>query len=256
MKNLKFALVFIILFASISFSFGWGAVGHKIVADVAKSYVGKDIQDSVNKYLGDMTWESASTWMDEMRSNHQYDYFKAWHYLDLEKGDKYDDTLAKGNNIIVQLKKAINNLTNRKNLSKDDIHFNLLVLIHLMGDFHMPLHVGYGVDKGGNTIKVTFNGKATNLHHIWDSDIIEYKKITYDVIESLLTKETKQQLKEITDGDIISWFNQTRKYLDTVYSYTDTISEDYINKCYPIIESQLLYAGVRLGFELNNIFKK
>ena len=75
MRKFKLGLLVVLLFTSISFSFGWGAVGHKIVADVAKSYVGKDIQDSVNKYLGDMTWESASTWMDEMRSNHQYDYF-------------------------------------------------------------------------------------------------------------------------------------------------------------------------------------
>jgi hypothetical protein len=256
MKKLKFTLIFILLFKIASFSYGWGAVGHKIVADVAKSYVGKNIQDSVNKYLGDMSWESASTWMDEQRGNSKYDFMKEWHYLDLEKGQKYDSTNAKGNNVILQLQKAINNLMNRKKLTNEEINFNLKVLFHLMGDSHQPLHVGYGVDKGGNTIKVTFNGKSANLHHIWDSDIIEYKNITYNSIEGLLSKLSKRRIKKITDGDIIKWFENTRKYLDSVYSYTDVISEDYINKSASIIETQLLDAGVRLGSTLNIIFKK
>jgi hypothetical protein len=256
MKKLKFLLIFTLLFKAISFSYGWGATGHNIVADVAKSYVAKDIQDSVNKYFGDMTWESASTWMDEIKSNHQYDYMKVWHYLDMEKGEKYDDTIAKGNNVIVQLQKAISNLMNKSKLTKDEINFNLKILFHLMGDFHQPLHVGYGVDKGGNTIKVTFNGKSTNLHHIWDSDIIEYKKITFDNIKKLLSKLSQHKINKITEGDIMKWMVQTRNYLDAVYSYTPVISEDYINKSYTIIENQLLYAGIRLGYTLNNIFKK
>jgi hypothetical protein len=256
MKRLRFLLIFILLLKVVSLSFGWGAVGHRLVAEVAKNSVGKNTQDSVEKYLGSMSWENAATWMDEIKSNSKYDYMKPWHYLDLDKGEQYDNSNAGGNNVVVQLQKAIDNLKNKSKLTKDEINFNLKVLFHLMGDFHQPLHVGYGVDKGGNTIKVTFKGKSTNLHHVWDSDIIEYQDITYKQILDILSKMSKEDIKKITKGTIIEWMTDTRKLLDFVYSFTNNdISSDYIVKASTVIENQLIYAGVRLGSELDDIFK-
>jgi hypothetical protein len=43
-------------------------------------------------------------------------------------------------------------------------------LIHFIGDCHQPLHIGYASDEGGNTINVSWFGKKTNLHSVWDSD--------------------------------------------------------------------------------------
>lgn len=44
---------------------------------------------------------------------------------------------------------------------------------HLLADLHQPLHVGFGEDRGGNTIKVYWrsNTKGTNLHRLWDGDL-------------------------------------------------------------------------------------
>lgn len=256
MRKIKFISIFILLSNTISFCYGWGKQGHQIIVEVAKNYVSKNIQDSVQKYLGNMTWESASTWMDEMRSNSQYDYIKTWHYLDMEKGTKYNDTIANGNNVVNQLQLAINNLKNRAKLTKEEINFNLKVLFHLIGDIHQPLHVGYGVDKGGNTIKVTFNGKPTNLHHVWDTDIIEYKNITLKDIRDLLSKTSERRLKEISNVSIVECMEQNRKLLAPVYSYSNIITDDYINKSEPLIEEQLLFAGIRLGKILNDVFNK
>jgi len=87
-RILRFALVLILFFNITSFSYGWGRVGHNIIVEVAKSYASNSVRDSVSKYLGDMTWESASTWMDELRGNSQYDFMKQWHYINVEKGNK------------------------------------------------------------------------------------------------------------------------------------------------------------------------
>jgi len=43
--------------------------------------------------------------------------------------------------------------------------------VHFMGDMHMPLHLT-GRDRGGNSDTVTFDGRKTNLHSVWDSFII------------------------------------------------------------------------------------
>jgi len=254
-KNLKFTLfVFFVLGLSTT-SFGWGKVGHHIIVEIAKGYVSKDVQDSVNKYLGDMTWDAASTWMDELRGNAQYDYMKQWHYINIEKGNQYDTTIENGNNVVKQLEIAINNLKNRSKFTKEEINLNIKVLFHLMGDLHQPLHVGYGIDRGGNSIKLTFNGKQLSLHRVWDTDIIEYKKLTVEGIQGMIDKTSHRKIRKMVKGNPVFWLNQSRTTLDVVYSYTDVISEDYINKSYPIIENLLMEGGLRLGNVLNEIFK-
>jgi len=47
----------------------------------------------------------------------------------------------------------------------------LKFLIHFMGDLHMPLHLT-GRDRGGNSDKVLFNHRQTNLHSVWDGLLI------------------------------------------------------------------------------------
>ncbi|KAJ7502447.1 phospholipase C/P1 nuclease domain-containing protein, partial [Mycena galericulata] len=47
----------------------------------------------------------------------------------------------------------------------------LKFLIHFMGDMHMPLHLT-GRDRGGNSDKVLFGGRQTNLHSLWDGLLI------------------------------------------------------------------------------------
>jgi hypothetical protein len=255
MKLLRFVLVFVLLFNITSFSYGWGKVGHHIIVEVAKDYISKNVQDSVTKYLGDMTWESASTWMDELRGDAKYDYMKKWHYINIDKGNHYDTTIENGNNVVKQLEIAISNLKNKSKLTKEEINLNIKVLFHLMGDLHQPLHVGYGNDRGGNDVKVTYNAKVFNLHRIWDTDVIESQKNTTENVLDLLSKTSHRKLKKMAKGDIVQWFDQTRVLLDLAYTYPDVISDEYINKCYPVIENQLLLGGVRLGKILNEVFK-
>jgi hypothetical protein len=82
-----------------------------------------------------------------------------------------------------------------------------------------------------------------------------YKNITFKDVENLLSTLSTDSIQKINSGSIIQWLSQTRKLLSVVYSYSFMISDDYINKCYPIIENQLLLAGVRLGSILENVFK-
>ena len=73
MKKLPLLLLFLTLRFS---SFAWGPLGHNIIAEIAMDNLDKSVKDSVQKYLGDMTIEQASTWMDDMRKDHSYDYMK------------------------------------------------------------------------------------------------------------------------------------------------------------------------------------
>jgi hypothetical protein len=54
-----------------------------------------------------------------------------------------------------------------------DKQLALRFVVHLVGDLHQPLHVGKCCDKGGNDVKVTWFGKPTNLHAVWDSALVD-----------------------------------------------------------------------------------
>jgi hypothetical protein len=232
----------------------WGKVGHGIVAEIAFSFLDDNTKASVQKYLGTTTIEQASTWMDEVRSDHTYDYMKTWHYVDFDKGKQYEPT--KEGNIINALDSAIYKLEHRANMSNDDIKTNLMMVFHLVGDLHMPLHIGYGQDKGGNTIKVKYLGNEVNLHRVWDSEIIESEKITMADCLAQMQTLSKKEIAAYKKVNVVSWMEEPRSLLDQVYDFKDNnIDQAYINKNKPVVEKQLLIAGIRLSAVLTEIFK-
>ena len=232
----------------------WGKQGHGMVAEIAFTMIDSSTKAQVQKYLGSTTIEQASTWMDEVRSDHNYDYMKTWHYVNIEKGTQY--TATKDGNIINALNNAINELEHRDKLSNEDIKKNLMIVFHLTGDLHMPLHVGYEGDKGGNAVQVKYLGSQSNLHRVWDTEIIESEKIT--------TSECLAQMKHFNKGEIAalktinveSWINEPRSLLANVYDFTDnTIDQAYVDKNKKTVEMQLLIAGIRLSAVLAEVFK-
>lgn len=233
----------------------WGKQGHLITGDIAQMVTKKSIQDSVNKYLDGMKWGDAATWMDEVRSDHSYDYMKTWHYMNVEKDKTY--VKSSEENVINEIEIAIDKLKNRSKLTKAEINTNIKIIFHLIGDMHQPLHVGYGEDKGGNTIDVDFLGKQTNLHKVWDTEIINEKKITTSSLEANYKSITAQQLKLISKIDVEAWMKESRALLPKVYDFkSGIINQEYVDKNSDIIKKQLLTSGIRISAIMNEIFSK
>lgn len=232
----------------------WGAKGHKIVAQVAKSCLEQPIIDSVQHYLGNMSFEEASVWMDEVRGDHSYDYLKPWHYVNVEKDKTY--VKVKEPNVVNQIEWAIEELKKNRG-NKDKMSFALKVLFHLVGDLHQPLHCGYADDKGGNEVQVRFYDRGSNLHKVWDSAIIErYELTTNDVLKYSGTLPKKEK-DEMQSTDVVAWCNESRELLNGVYDFTNNkLGSDYSEKNLIVIKKQLLSAGVRLATILNKSFKK
>ena len=75
--------------------------------------------------------------MDEQRGgNNEYKYLTTTHYINIEKGGKIDP-FQKGN-IYTELNTVISEL--EKGSNPTDLKLNLMILIHLVGDIHQPLH--------------------------------------------------------------------------------------------------------------------
>lgn len=248
--------LFVSLFFVVSIhSFGWGSKGHKIVAAYAKLALASEqhIIDSVQYFLGKMTWEEASVWMDEIKKDNKE--YNNWHYVNVEKDKTYVKTTEP--DVAVKIEWAIGELTKKGPRDKEHIAFVLRVLFHLVGDLHMPLHCGYGVDRGGNDFPVTYAGKPTNLHSLWDSEIIYEERIGLNDCLKLSNTLSKQEIQAIQQTDVLKWMNESREYLPFIYDFPKgNISTEYSTEAKPIIEKQLVKAGMRLTAILFKAFKR
>jgi hypothetical protein len=254
MKRWCFILIVITSFLFSKDCYSWGSEGHRIVADIAFHYLDPATRDSVKKYLGETSIHDAATWMDDMRNDPSYNYMKPWHYINLEKGEIYSPTTTF--NIVNELTKVIFTLQNEKQ-SKEQTNTNLKFLFHLLGDLHQPLHDGYGSDKGGNSIAVTFLGKESNLHKVWDSEIIREKKITTEGCLKIAGKYPKRQIKKLQKTDVVKWMNESRSLLGKTYDFSNNIIDaKYIETNATVIEKQLIIAGIRLAGILNALYRK
>lgn len=247
------SIVAISLFVTPKKSYAWGRQGHSLVAEIAFHYMDITTQKKVMKFLNGMTIEDAASWMDNIKSDHAYDYLKPDHYINIEKGDVY--TANNKDNIVNELNKVISELNKSETLTDANIQTDLLILMHLMGDLHQPLHDGYGSDKGGNTSQVSFMNKGTNIHAVWDSEIINYNNVELnDCLQ--FNHYTPQELIELDQLNIVGWMGEGRLLLDKVYDFKgNKIDETYINAEVNTIEKQLLKAGLRLASILENLFK-
>ena len=231
----------------------WGRKGHTIVTDIAYTRLDSLAQKALAKYLDGMTHEEAGNWMDDMRSNHKYDHMKPWHYVNIEKGTTYSPNTDA--NIVNTIDKAITALEHSDKMKDDDIKFNILLLCHLVGDFYMPLHVGYANDKGGNEVQVKYLNNPSNLHKVWDTDIIESERITLNDCLLRLNTFTKRDIDQFSTLNAATWITEPRALLDRVYDFQDnTIDQAYIDRNKKTVEDQLLIAGIRLGAVLQHLF--
>ncbi len=243
------AIAAVQIFISVS-AFGWGWEGHKMTADIANQHLTSAVKDSLKLYLGDMTIQQASTWMDEIKKDSTMDYLKPMHYINIESGQSYDP--ASKDNVIYELNKVIAELGDRSQHSKQEIAMDIKILIHLVGDLHQPLHVGYGSDRGGNSIKLTVLGDSSDLHRVWDSDIIKREHIYTVDLEKVLAKGNIGNTGKI---DIIEWMNESRSELRAVYNFHDNINQTYLDANKELVEKQLIRSGLRMATLLNSLFK-
>lgn len=250
----RHVLVFLLVLFFITNASAWGPRGHKIVAQIALKYLDKSVIDSVEKYLGDISLEKAGYWMDEVVMNSSYDFMKPWHFVAIESDKTYVRT--KNPDIVNVLENLIVTLKIKKSTVKENF-LSLKILTHLVADIHQPLHCGFVKDKGGSTVKLRFFFKATDLHEVWDSEVLEYKAITAEECLRLASNFTKRDIATYQRIDVMAWMEESRALLSYVYDFKgNKLSDEYVDKVAPIIKMQLVKAGLRLASILNQTYRK
>ena len=249
MKKLLFLLI-----PFLSFANDWGKTGHRIVGEIAERQLTEEVKEIIYDILDGESLSSVSTWPDEMRSNPDFRPYDKWHYVNLPLDKEYTDIEHTQDNIVRIIERAtaiLKSPTADKEMKK----FYLKYLVHLVGDLHQPMHTGRYEDYGGSKIRLKFKGKNTNLHVLWDSNLIEDFKMSYTEWANHL--ENKNRKNTIEQKNVLDWTFESHWWAKDIYKNTkeeDYLSYDYIYKYQPVLEKRLYQAGVRLGNLLNEIF--
>jgi hypothetical protein len=236
----------------------WGQTGHRVVGEIASHHLTKKARKNLEKLLGKEGLAMISTFADEIKSDKKYDKYKPWHYVNFQEGETYatSDKNPKGD-LVVGIEKC-KQVISDPNASKEDKIFYLKMLVHLVGDLHQPLHIGRAEDRGGNSIKVEWFWKGTNLHSVWDTKMIESFGMSYSELSCNLDTFSKAQVKAIQQGSVIDWVNETRVITMQVYASAendDKLSYRYMYDHFSTVKAQLQKGGLRLAKVLNELFQ-
>lgn len=191
-------------------AFAWGMDGHRTVGAIAdKILVGTAAGKQVKSLLKDGNLEKYAIWADcakryctdwyddEMRSYVKANpKHKSYHYTDIPIQEaSYSATSfgADENDVVHILEQCIGVLRNAGPAFPNPHGFTrrqaLILIAHLVGDIHQPLHVGavyigpdsqfvnpnsrgatFEATEGGNFLMLT---KSANLHSYWDGTLVE-----------------------------------------------------------------------------------
>jgi hypothetical protein len=255
----------------------WGQEGHSIVAEIAQRRLNPTALQQINRLLGselpDLTGAqfslaSIASWADDYRAA-DHNETRNWHFADIPYGS---DRYSAARDCVLDPKEGdciINALARSRavlaDCSKPDSEraMALKFVVHLVGDLHQPLHATTRTnpdtdqgDHGGNGVEVIAFGHPSNLHKVWDSELIMHK--VYDWGEYVRLLETRwlpgKDIAALQAGEPVGWAEEAHRAAQLVaYNLRPdhVIDEEYYRDAIPVVDRQLALAGVRLARVLN-----
>ncbi|MGY3055038.1 hypothetical protein ACVWYG_003249 [Pedobacter sp. UYEF25] len=261
MKKISYIFVFVLCSYLPFKAAAWGVLGHRIVGQIAESYLSNKAKKGVKGVLGYESLAIAANWADFIKSDSNFNYLGSWHYVNLAAGldqsqvFNYLETEKMPNvyNKIPEMIKVLKDKTST--VSQKQLAMRMLV--HLVGDLHQPMHTARKDDKGGNNVYVTWFGQKSNLHRIWDSDLVDFQQLSYT--------EYADAINHLSPIELYNWQHTSLKqdvyesYLLCNQIYAKTPDNAKLSYRYNFdfiapLNQQLLKAGVRLAKILNDIY--
>ncbi|MDE0561070.1 S1/P1 nuclease [Algoriphagus sp. NF] len=256
MKVYKTLFLAGLMMLATSQAFAWGQLGHYLIGYMAERQMKKSTLKKVEKVLYPMSLGRSGTWMDEIRSDRNYDYATTWHYLTSKEGE-YNPEIQESTGDAFEAIQRLKAELIAGGFSPKEESEKLKMLIHMVEDIHQPLHVGTGEDRGGNDVKIEFFGRPTNLHALWDSGMIERQGMSYseigDELFRRITPELQDSYREATMED---WLKEAVSLRPAVYDLPEDrrLSYLYMYQNYHIAEERMIAASVRLAQILDEIY--
>ena len=275
------ALIMIAIVSSFSTqALAWGGRGHRVVAAVAMLLIPETKVAKINAVLRklekDNNFIDAASYPDEFIRNHDPKHkFNPWHFADLpDDGSQFD--CAAQHCLFDALSSNLAIVRQGENNKRTAVA--IAWVLHLVGDLHQPLHMS-GRLRGGNDFHVTYRGKTecpafsgkpthVELHSVWDDCLVEElagevnpKDFAQQLLGDIRTYKDRPEIALAGAAPWLSWGDQSHSLANSVAfdSLQDgaDLEDPYIKghgKALDVVRKQLLIAGIRLAFLLDQNF--
>lgn len=255
-KTFLLLITFLLPVTAANNEYRWGQSGHRATGYIAEQYLTDNARSEVDRVLGGNSLAEVSTWMDEVRSDDAYDYMGPWHYCTIPEGQTYAKAgTPEEGDVLWAIDKMVTELKSG-DLTKEQEAENLKVLVHLVGDLHQPLHAGNGTDRGGNDVRVSWFRDNSNLHRVWDSEMIDSKQLNgMELAEFASNQLDEDTVSEWQSTSWLDWANESQSYHHDVYDIGEgNLSYRYMYENFDTVTLRIAQAGVRLAGLLNEIY--
>ena len=263
-------LILMSLLATPGTTLAWGSIGHKLVCGAAENHLTKKGRQFVKKISeygeflkgGVLSFPESCLWPDKVKYSTRMDSYEH-HFLNIPSASErinLERDCASLSCLPVGIQKSITYLSNppKGEREKGRQAAALRFLGHYIGDLHQPLHVSNASDWGGNRIKVRWYSKKSNLHRVWDVNIVEKSGLRYPGSVAFIT-DFKTDPGAI---NIKRWFEDSYTLTnDRAYLHPDGVrikngdhlGEVYFNANKGLVIEQIALAAHRLALTINAI---
>ncbi|KAK7420687.1 hypothetical protein QQX98_002682 [Neonectria punicea] len=266
----------------------WGSLGHITTAYLASRFVANTTEAFFQELLGSQEPDYLALiapWADSIRYTDWGRYTKNFHFIDAHDDPPTDCSVdyerdCKDGGCVIS---ALANYTKQSldpELPTWQRNQAAKFVVHFIGDMHQPLH-NENTALGGNRIYVLFDGHRYNLHHVWDSSIMEKwlgglhgapltiaekwsSQLAIAITDGKFADEKESWLKDLDlDDPINSALSWSRETNSLVCSHVfpegpaaivgQELGGEYTEKAGPVIEKQVARAGYRMAAWLDRI---
>ena len=194
---MKSTLLLLLTMSASVQAWGWADTGHAIVGYIAEDQIKPQTKDFVRGVLGVEPLSVAAIFPDHVKDDQRFAHkesdpnkraadnhdFGSYHFCEIPTGYNYDNRPNKAvKDCFGAITKSIELLKDTsERFSREEKMLALRYLVHVMGDVHMPLHVGNGFDLGGNACQIHWKeaSNTVNLHAFWDDQMVQVLGQTY-----------------------------------------------------------------------------
>jgi len=238
----------------------WGRTGHQAIAVLAAERLSPGARVRLQDLLGGDAVGDAATWADSIRPTRPAT--GPLHYVNIPIwAPRYEPQryCPDGRCVLGAIAhyRAVLADPGLPALERTEA---LKFLIHFVSDLHQPLHVADRGDRGGNDVRVSFRGRGSNLHSLWDTGLVEDIAPDGPALAGLL----RSRLAALPADSVAAWSEGTpedwamglqRISREVVYRLPPEgeIDAAYVAVTRPIVERQLVQAVVRLAAVLEAV---
>ncbi|MFU8895382.1 MAG: S1/P1 nuclease [Gammaproteobacteria bacterium] len=256
MLRVRLALLAVLLLPAAALA--WGPDGHRAATAITADRLCPDVREEIDRLLGEMTLADAAAWPDTIRGESDWAHTRDWHYINIGD-DEPLSALVEGAPGHGRMLSAIrDNLALLSDESVSDLRRRaaLSFVLHLVVDLHQPLHVGRREDRGGNTVTVSFAGRETNLHRLWDSGLLRSAGLRAADYHRSLEPLVALGAGHWEAGSLEDWARESQQLRPWVYDFDQrrrvpVISQRYAETGRQLTALRLAQAGVRTAWLLN-----